>query len=79
MKIVERKESVILTAVEKAILDKAYDIIDEITDKSYGNGELYVSAMGVYNTLTDFLGNEEIYKIEPPAEDVSKVVLEITI
>jgi hypothetical protein len=79
MKIVRKEEKAILTATEKAILEKAFDIMDEITDKAESDGFLYDNALNVYNALEDFLDNKENYEVEPPAENVSKIVVEITL
>ena len=79
MRIVRREEKAILTTTEKAILEKAFEIMDEITDEAETYGELYDIGSRVYNALEDFLDNNEIYEVEPPSEGVSKVVVEITL
>lgn len=79
MRIVRREEKAILTATEKAILDKAFEIMDEITEDASCDGEVYDVGISVYNALEDFLDNRDIYEVEPPSEGVSKVVVEITL
>ena len=79
MRIVKREEKAILTATEKAILEKAFEIMDEITEDASGDGFLYDAGIAAYNALEDFLDNNEIYEVEPPSEGVSKVVVEITL
>lgn len=74
MKIVRREEKAILNVMEKAILDKAFEIMDEITDKANCDGELYDAGMAVYNTLEDFLDNNEIYEVEPPSADEKQLL-----
>jgi len=79
MRIVRREEKVILTATEKAILEQAFKIMDEITEDADADGELYEAGIDAYNALEDFLDNNDIYEVEPPSEGVSKVVVEITL
>ena len=79
MRIVRREEKAILTATEKAILEKAFEIMDEITDDADDDGFLYDAGIAVYNALEDFLDNNEIYEVERPSDGVSKVVVEITL
>lgn len=79
MRIVRREEKAILTATEKAILEQAFKIMDEITEDANCDGFLYDAGIAVYNALEDFLDNNEIYEVEPPSEGVSKVVVEITL
>ena len=81
MEIITRKETVILTATEKAILDRAHEILENIADKSETGGDLYTYANDAANELEYFLndGKNDFYEVEPPAEDVSKVIVEITL
>ena len=79
MRIVRREEKVVLTATEKAILDKAFEIMDEITEDADDDGDVFDAGIKVYNALEDFFDSYEIYEVEPPAEGVSKVVVEITL
>lgn len=79
MRRVRREEKAILTATEKAILEKAFEIMDEITEEASYIGILFDAGIAVYNALKDFLDNNEIYEVEPPSNGVSKVVVEITL
>lgn len=79
MRIVRKEEKAILTATEKAILDKAFEIMDEITDHASEDGYLYDASVAAYNTLEDFLGNDELYEVECPSDGVSKIVVEVTL
>ena len=79
-KIVKREEKVILTATEKAILDKAHAILEEITDEVDYDGEIFPYTRDAMNELEYFLDEgKAFYEVEPPAENVSKVIVEITL
>lgn len=80
MKIVTtKKETVILTAQEKAILDKAYDILNDIAEDCEHTGDLWAYADDAAIELDNFLseGKDNFIKIEPPVESVSTLVIEI--
>jgi|GEM_PF-3126363 len=79
MKIVTRKETVILTAQEKAILDKAFEILDDIVEDCEDTGDLWTYAEDAARELNNFLsdGENNFIEVEPPAEGVSKLVIEI--
>lgn len=80
MKMISRKESVILTATEKAILDKAFEIFDEIATECENYDDLYDFADNAREVIEDFLCNDKnIYEVEPYAEGASKVIVEITL
>ena len=81
MKIVTKKETVILTAQEKAILDKAYDILNDIAEDCEDSGDLWTYAEDAARELENFLnhGKNDFYEVEEPAEGVSKLVIEINL
>ena len=80
MKIISRKETVNLTAQEKAILDRASEILDEIAEECENYDDLYDFADNAREALGDFLSNnKDIYEVEPPAKDVSEVIVKITL
>ena len=80
MKMISRKESVILTATEKAVLDKAFEILDEIAEECENYDDLYDFADNAREALGDFLENDKnIYEVEPPAKDVTEVIVKITL
>lgn len=78
MKIVRKEEKAILTATEKAILQKALAIMDEITDKAEYNGQLCDAGILVYNALEDFLDSDEIYEVEP-STTIEEVIIKMTV
>ena len=79
MKIVTKKETVILTAQEKAILDKAFEILEGIADTAEFGEELHKSARDAYDELEYFLDEDNnFYEVEPPVEGVSEVIVKIT-
>ena len=81
MKIISRKETAILTAQEKAVLDKALEILDNITNECEDNGDLWNYAQDAANELESFLnhGENAFYEVEPPAQGVSEVIVKITL
>lgn len=82
MEIISRKESVILTAQEKAILDKAFEILDKIRIECEDtDGDLWTYANDAADELEYFLndGDNSFYEVEPYAEGASKVIVEITL
>lgn len=82
MKVISRKETVILTAQEKAILDKALEILDNIVEEcEQCDGDLWTYAQDAANELESFLnhGENDFYKVEPPATGVSEVIVKITL
>lgn len=80
MRVIKREEKLILTATEKAILDKAYEILNEIEDEVDYDGNIYPYVRDAKNELDYFLDEGEMfYEVEPPAENVSKIVVEITL
>ena len=80
MKMISRKESVILTATEKAVLDKAFEILDEIATECENYDDLYDFSDNARDALEDFLSNDKnIYEVEPLAKDVAEVIVKITL
>ena len=80
MRIERRKETAVLTAQEKAILDKAFEIMSEITDKAEYGEELHCAAKDACDELDYFLdGDNSLYEVEPPVEGVSEVIVKITL
>ena len=81
MKVISRKETAILTAQEKAILDKALEILDNIIDECEDTGDLWTYAEDAANELESFLnhGENSFYEVEPPVEGVSEVIVKITL
>lgn len=81
MKVVAKKETAILTAQEKAILDKALEILDDIVENCEDSGDLWTYAEDAANELENFLnhGENSFYEVEEPAEGVSKLVIEINL
>ena len=75
---IERREEIaILTLAEKRILEKAYDILDEIYDESEGGNELCRYAESAKAELDDFLSNEDIYEVENSLNPSIKITIEI--
>lgn len=80
MKIVSKKETAILTTQEKAILNKAFEILDDIACECENYDDLYEAADKARDALGDFLENgKNIYEVEPPAKDVTEVIVKITL
>lgn len=81
MKIVSKKETAILTAQEKAILDKALEILENITNDCEDTGDLWTYAEDAAKELEYFLnhGENDFYEVEPPAQGVSEVIVKITL
>ena len=81
MKVIRKKETAILTAQEKAILDKALEILDDIVENCEDSADLWTYADDAANELESFLnhGENDFYEVEPPAEGVSEVIVEITL
>lgn len=79
MKIVSRKETAILTAQEKAILDKALEILDDIACECENYDDLYEAADKARDAITDFLDSNDIYEVEPPTQGVTEVIVKITL
>lgn len=80
MKVISKKETVILTAQEKAILDKALEILNNITEEcEHSDGDLFTYANDAANELECFLddGKNDFYEVEPTAEGVSEVIVKI--
>ena len=59
MKIISKKESLILSKEERAILLKAYEILDEIYDDSEADGDLEHYADKAKDGLNDILDESE--------------------
>ena len=81
MKVIRKKETAILTAQEKAILDKALEILDDIVENCEDSADLWTYAEDAANELDSFLnhGENDFYEVEPPAEGVSEVIVKITL
>lgn len=82
MKVIKRKETVFLTAQEKAILDKALEILENITNDCEDDcSDLYTYAEDAVKELEYFLshGENDFYEVEPPVEGVSEVIVKITL
>lgn len=79
MKVVRTKETAILTAQEKAILDKALEILEDIAKDCEDCEDLWTYAHDASKELECFLvnGKNDFYTVEPLAEGVSKLVIEI--
>ena len=80
MRIEKMKEIAVLTVKEKAILDMAYEILDEIAEECENYDDLYDFADNAREAIGDFLSNDKnIYEVEPPAKDVTEVIVKITL
>ena len=82
MKVISKKETVILTAQEKAILDKALEILENIADDCVDDcSDLYTYTDDAAKELECFLnhGENDFYEVEPPAAGVSEVIVKITL
>ena len=60
MKIRKSKETLILTKEEKAILSKAYEILDEIYDECDCDSDFVDLSQYAKNSIDDLLENAEI-------------------
>lgn len=65
MKIRKSKETLILTREEKAILSKAYKILDEIYDKGEMNGDIESFADEAKDNIDCLLEDAEVEGGEP--------------
>lgn len=75
---IERREEIaILTLTEKRILEKAYNILDEIYDESEGGNDLCRYAQSAKEELDDFLSNEDIYEVEDFDNPSIKITIEL--
>ena len=81
MKVISKKETAILTAQEKAILDKALEILDDIVENCEDSGDLWTYAEDAVKELESFLnhGENDFYEVEPPAEGISTLVIEVNL
>lgn len=81
MKVIAKKETAILTAQEKAILDKALEILDDIAENCEDSGDLWVYSQDAAKELENFLnhGENNFYEVEPPVEGASEVIVKITL
>ena len=81
MKVIAKKETAILTAQEKAILDKALEILDDIAENCKYSGDLWVYSQDAAKELENFLnhGENNFYEVEPPVEGASEVIVKITL
>ena len=81
MKVVSKKETAILTAQEKVILDKALEILDDIVENCEDSGALLAYAEDAAQELENFLnhGKNDFYEVEPPAEGISTLVIEVNL
>lgn len=79
MKVISRRETVILTATEKAILEKAFEIFDDIAEDCTSSDGLCELVDEARDAIADFLNHEDYYIVELPTGEVSKVVVEITL
>lgn len=77
-KIEKREEIAILTLAEKRILEKAYDILDEIYDESEGDSKLCGYVRDARDELDNFLCEEDIYEVEDIDSNSSiKITIEL--
>jgi hypothetical protein len=65
MKIRKSKETLILTQSEKAILSKAYNILDDIFDECENNGDLELFSDDAKNSIGELLEIAEVEGGEP--------------
>ena len=75
MKIRKSKETLILTQEEKAILSKAYDILDEIYDECDCDSEFVDLSQYAKNSIDDLLENAEIEGGEPSEAIYIKIMM----
>lgn len=75
MKIRKSKETLILTQEEKAILSKAYDILDEIYDECDCDSEFVDLSGDAKDNINDLLENVEIEGGEPSGAVYIKIMM----
>ena len=65
MEIRKRKETLILTQSEKAILSKASEILDDIFNECETNGDLELLSEGARNSIDELVEAAEVKGGEP--------------
>ena len=76
-KVVRMDEKAILTVAEKKILEKAYEILDEIYDECEQGEDLEIYARDARNELGSFLEADGIYEVENENTDTVKIIIEL--
>lgn len=76
-KVVRREEKAILTIAEKKILEKAYEILDEIYEECHQGGDLEMYSGDARNELESFLDTNDIYEVEEENTDTVKIIIEL--
>ena len=77
-KVVRREEKAILTMAEKKILEKAYEILDEIYEECRQGEDLEICAGDARRELESFLDNDDIYEVEDDENtDTVKIIIEL--
>lgn len=77
-RIEKREEIAILTLAEKRILEKAYNILDEIYDESDGDSKLCGYVRDARDELDNFLCEEDICGVEDIDDNPSiKIIIEL--
>jgi hypothetical protein len=79
MKVISKKETAILTATEKAILEKAFEIFNNIAEDCENYEGLWTLADNARDSIEAFIDSEDLYEVEPPAEGVAEVIVKITL
>lgn len=75
MKIRKSEETLILTQEEKAILTKAYNILDEIYDKCDCDGEIENYSDGAKDNIEYLLKGAEVEGGEPSGAIYIKIMM----
>ena len=76
-KVVRMDEKAILTVAEKKILEKAYEILNEIYEECRQNGDLEIYARDAKNELESFLDADDMYEVEDENTDTVKIIIEL--
>ena len=75
MKIIRSKETLILTQVEKAILSKAFAILDNIYNEYKTDGDVKYYALEAKENIENLLEDTEVENGEPKGEiNVTRII-----